>query len=452
MNIRPSKALSRRSRPREIAGFLLLALFVAAAPVRARQAAAKEPNVEKLLAQGDAYYVKAQYKLAVGCYLEASALSQSRMSLSKAYFGLSLCYYYLHDTPNTLKYLKRVMDVDPQKEISPLFYPAPFLQLFKQVQQEAAGAPPAGAPPAAENVAPPQPVPAKAEPEKKAGGETPPQNANPPADDQKKTPPPVTLAPQAPPQRPKFTAEDFGITDEEKGGHWEVGVHYSWWSVNLLKGIFESKLTDELGKSIQDEIVKQSGMIQAGLVKLAYSQSLSFDSSGTNTGLEVRYFSRGRAGTFSLGVGFEKSYMKLMLTGTARQDYLSGSTASIDVNASVAFSPFTTHASFRWEIGANQRITPFITLGVGFAPLSGTFSYTYSGTYKAGGLQQSLNGSKVQTFDELGQEIDFDFPRTLVVLQLDFGLKAELAKGLFIVGEAGVWDGFILRGGLAYRF
>ena len=448
MKIRPSKSRPRHSRPLGIVGFLVLALFLSSVAARAQQAPAKEPNVDKLLTQGDAYYVKADYKLAIGCYLEASALSQSRMNLSKAYFGLSLCYFYLRDTASTVKYLKRVMEVDSQKEISPLFYPAPFIELFKQAQQDAAGT----APPGTEVVTPPKPAPAKAEPEKKAGGEAVPQNAAPPAEDQKKTAPAAAPVPKAQPERPVFKPEDFGITDEEKGGHWEVGAHYSWWSVNLFKGIFESKLTDELGKSIQNEIVKQSGMIQAGLAKLSYSQSLSFDSSGTSSGLEIRYYSRGRAGTFSLGVGFEKSYMKLILAGTARQDYLSGSTASIDVNSSIAFSPFTTQANFRWEIGANQRLTPFFTLGVGFAPLSGTFSYTYTGTYKAGSLQQSLSGSKVQTFDELGQEIDFSFPSILVVFQLDFGLKVELAKGLFLSGEAGIWDGFMLRGGLAYRF
>ncbi len=426
-----------------MAGFLVLALLLPR-PAAAGQAPGKEANVEKLLAQGDAYYLKAEYKLAVGCYLEASALSQSRMNLSKANFGLSLCYFYLRDTPSTIKYLKRVMDVDPQKEISPLFYPAPFIQLFQQAQLEAAGARPG-----TEAVSAPKPVPSKTEPEKKSGGEAG-QSATPPAEEPKKTPP--AAAPKPQPERPVFKPDDFGITDEEKGGHWEIGAHYSWWSVNLLKGIFESKLTEELGKSIQNEIVKQSGMIQAGLVKLSYTQTLGFDSSGTNTGLEIRYYSRGRAGTFSLGLGFEQSYMKLVLSGTARQDYLSGSTASIDVNSNIAVSPFSTHVNFRWELGANQRLTPFITVGVGFAPLTGTYSYTYTGTYKAGSIEQSLSGSKEETLDVLGKEIDFMFPSILVVFQLDFGLKAELAKGLFLSGEAGVWDGFMLRGGLAYRF
>jgi tetratricopeptide (TPR) repeat protein len=445
MKIRPAETRSLRTRTHGIAGVLLLALLLPLS-LAAGQAAAKEPNVENLLTQGDAYYVKADYKLAIGCYLEASALSQSRMNLSKATFGLSLCYFYLRDTPSTIKFLKRVMEVDPQKEISPLFYPSAFIQLFKQAQQDAAGTRPG-----TEVVAAPKPVPTKIEPEKKTGGEAV-QSAAPPPEDKKKEAPPPAAPPKPQPARPLFKPWDFGITDEEKGGHWEIGAHYSWWSVNLLKGLFESKLTEELGKSVQNEIVKQSGMIQAGLVKLSYTQSLSFDSSGTNTGLEVRYYSRGRAGTFSLGLGFEQTYIKLILTGTARQDYLSGSTASINVDSNVAISPFSTHVNFRWEFGANQRLTPFLTFGLGFAPLSGTFSYAYTGTYKAGSLEQSLSGSKEQSFDELGREIDFRFPSILIVFQLDFGLKAELAKGLSLSGEAGLWDGFMLRGGLSYRF
>lgn len=441
MKTRPAKTRLRRSRPLAIAGLLLFAWLLSPVWAGAQQAPVKETNVEKLLAQGDAYYIKADYKLAIGCYLEASALSQNRMNLSKGYFGLALCHFYLRDTPSSNKYLKKVVEVDPQKEISPMFYPAAFVQLFNQARQDAGGAKPG-----AEVVAAPQPAAAKPEPEKKAEG-----RVAPPVE-VKRTDAPPAAEPQAPAPRRVFKPDDFGITDEDKTGHWEIGAHYSWWSVNLLKGLFESSLTDELGKSIQNEIVKQSGMIQAGLVKLSYAQTLGFDSSGSGTGLEVRYYSRGRAGTFSLGLGFEKTYIKLMLNGTATQAYTSGATASIDVTSSVAISPLTTHVTFRWDFGANQRLTPFFTFGLGFAPLSGTFAYSYTGTYKAGGLQQSLSGSKEQDFDALGKEIDFQFPSIFVVLQLDFGLKAELAKGLFLSGEAGIWDGLFFRGGLSYRF
>jgi tetratricopeptide (TPR) repeat protein len=441
---RPATGRTLRSLTIGIAGTLFLALFLPSA-ASAGQAASKEADVVKLLAQGDTYYVKGEYKLAIGCYLEASALSQSKMNLSKAYFGLSTCYFYLRDDASAIKYLKRVLEVDPKKEISPLFYPANFIQLFRQVQMEVTGARPG-----AEVVAAPRPVPSKTEPETKAAGEAAKKEERPPVEDKRKEAPPAEK-PQPRPA-PVFTPEELGLGDEEKGGHWEIGAHYSWWSINLVKGLFEDKLTEELGKSIQNEIVKQSGMIQAGLGKLNYAQTLAFDSTGTNTGLEIRYYSRGRAGTFSLGLAFEKTYIKLALSGTAKQDYLSGASAAVDVNANVALSPFSTNVNFRWEFGANQRITPYLTLGLGFAPLSGTFSYAYNGTYKAGDLQQPLSGSKEQTFDELAADIDFKFPGIFILFQLDFGLKAELAKGLYLSGEAGIWDGFILRGGLSYRF
>jgi hypothetical protein len=32
------------------------------------------------------------------------------------------------------------------------------------------------------------------------------------------------------------------------------------------------------------------------------------------------------------------------------------------------------------------------------------------------------------------------------------GLKLDIVKGVSLLGEAGIWDGLLLRGGLAYRF
>ena len=54
--------------------------------------------------------------------------------------------------------------------------------------------------------------------------------------------------------------------------------------------------------------------------------------------------------------------------------------------------------------------------------------------------------------EELSADVDFRFPDVLVIFQLSFGLKAQLYRGLYLLGEAGIWDGIILRGGLSYRF
>ena len=216
--------------------------------------------------------------------------------------------------------------------------------------------------------------------------------------------------------------------------------------------MFEDSLKDELGEDIQNEIVKKSGTIQAGLVKLNYTQNLSFDSDGSNHGLEVRYFSRGRAGTFSLGLAFEKTYVKLSLLGTARQEFTNGGSSAVDVKADLETRPFSTNINFRWEIGANARIAPYFVMGLGIAPLKGTFNYTYTGTFQSGGVQETISDNKEKDFDELSRDIDFKIPDLFVILQLHFGVKGQLYRGLYLLGEAGICDGLLLRGGLAYRF
>lgn len=67
----------------------------------------REIDVDRLLVQANSYYQKADYKLAIGCYLEAAALSKNKMNLSQAYFGLSLCYYYLRDRTGHLSKICR---------------------------------------------------------------------------------------------------------------------------------------------------------------------------------------------------------------------------------------------------------------------------------------------------------------------------------------------------------
>jgi tetratricopeptide (TPR) repeat protein len=423
---------------------LILACF--APVVSAQEAQAREVDVEKLLAQADAYYQKGDYKLAIGCYLESAAISQSRMNLSRSYFGLSLCYYYLGDTAAVTKYLRKVIEVDPNKEISELFYPSAFVSHFERVRSGVAG----GDLAAAEKVVPPKPVPEKAEAERpktkteKVAEEiiTEEETTKPAA---RKTKASGTGTAEPPPQ-------DLEIT-QGVGGHWEINAHYSSWGINLVKTLFEDAIKEKIGEEIQREIVRESGTIQAGLVKLNYSQSLTFDSNGSNYGCELRYYARGLAGTYSFGLALEKTDLQLLLQGTARQEYTNGAAASVDAQAKLVSSPFSVHINFRWEVGVPEAIIrPYFLFGFGFAPLKGTFSYSYTGTFQRGELSQTIGESQEKTFDELSEDIEFNIPKVLVILQLHFGLKAQLYKGIYLLGEAGFWDGFVLRGGLAYRF
>ncbi|MDP2913895.1 MAG: hypothetical protein Q8O91_00405 [Candidatus Aminicenantes bacterium] len=424
----------------------------------------RETDVEKLLVQANSYFQKADYKLAIGCYLEASALSKNRMNISQANFGLSLSYFHLRDSANAARYMRKVVEVDPNKEISDLFYPKAFVQQFNQVRKDLADK--KGL--TTEKVGAPKPVPAKADeapPEKvekkeeatkkeepvKKEAEAPKTVETPKVQETKEPPAPVKTTARQPQETPVLSGE-FEVLDEEKGGHWEISAHYSTWGVNLIKAMFEGALTDKLGEEIRSELIKKSGTVQAGLVPWEFTQNLAFDSGGSNYGLELRYFSAGRAGTFSLGLAFEKTDLKLTLNGTAVQTFTNGAVSSTDVRSSLISSPFSTHINFRWEVGQNARLTPYFVVGFGFAPLKGTFSYNYTGTFQKGDFSQTIGNSQKKDFAALSQDIDFKIPDILVILQLHFGIKAQIYQGLSLLGEVGIWDGFVLRGGLAYRF
>lgn len=417
--------------PRKALALILFGLVIGlgSAVAAARGEQSGEDAADLLLKQADAFFLKGAYKLAMGTYLEASAMSRSPLTLSAAYFGLSQCYFYERDMANTVRWMRKTAEIDPQKEITEAFYAKSFVDLFRQVRDEVRKK---GLP--AEEAA------AAAEPDPKIG-ETPP----PVRGESRREPPPVRAPRDQDP--PPFEVPD----KSEKGGHWEVSLHFGTWTIDPILSLFESRLIDELSQELQNQIIKELGDYYGGLVKSAFTPALSLDSNGSNYGLEARYFARGWAGTFSLGFSMEKTRLTLAMTGSAQQAFSNGGTAQVEAQANLETAPFSTNFSFRWEIGRG-RIRPFISLGFGFAKFDGTASYSYTGTYKFGVLEHSIGETETKTFEQLSEDINFQIPSHIVLFQLSFGLKAEILKSLSLLGEAGIWDGFLLRGGLAFRF
>jgi len=452
----------KKNSIRYVGALLLVALFVPA--VRAQ-----ETEIEKILFQADALFEKSDYLGAIGSYFKASALSTKATELSRAYFGLAVCYFYQRDMAESVKWMRKVAFVDPYKTVTVDSYPKPFVTLFNQVLAEARAK---GTPVVSTDRAEAPPVPGKTEnqgeerkqavkPEKiepvvvpaaVAEGKTEEETT---AAAPKKNEPVIREEPRKPavlnlPQTNAPAYEDFWA---KMAGRFEASAHYSSWSANLVTNLAKGDLNTAFGKALQSAINKELTKRYPTLEKKEFSSDLAFDTSGSNYGFEIRYYSRGWAGTFSLGFGLEKTNITFALNGTATQIFTVGGVARANATATVEAKPFATHFSFRWEMGRpTARVKPYFTFGIGLAPLAGTFTYSYTGTYTLGDSQESIADSQTKDFAALSKDIDFNIPKILVILQLDFGLKVEIVKGLFVLGEAGIWDGFMLRGGLGYRF
>lgn len=419
------------THPRLIVGLAVLAvLFGSAVGLRAQASQDQKAQFEEVLRQAEKQFNSGNYRNATERYYFAAKLTQDRFDYSRVYFGLALSYFYLKDTAQYEKYIKMVLEVDPRKDVSAVFYPISFVQAFERVRNELHL--PAPVPREVEQVQPEYKAPEIKQPEEvKAQPETPPENK-----------PAATI--------PKVAAV-------WPGGHFEVAAHVSSWSINLVKGLFESSVVDkfsiEMRKVMTDDL--RSKYFHFSLVPLAsqYEQSLTLDSSGPNYGFEVRYYSRGWAGSFSVGLSFEQTSMKLAISGTVRQDYRDGSYAEAEVLGSATASVFSTNISFRWDILPSSRVTPYFILGLGWAPFKADVTETYNGTFHPiSGSQESIEGTKVKSMADIAAENDFTLPDAIFIVHLGLGIKVNIVYGLSGMAEAGLWDGFLLRFSVAYRF
>lgn len=265
-----------------------------------------------------------------------------------------------------------------------------------------------------------------------------------------------------------LAAPGFGSAGS-KPGAFEFSVHYSGWSLNLLRGAIESQLGDVLRDNLQDEFLEQIRRTFPDAQLRNYRQTVVFDSGGHNFGAEFRWYPRGRGGSFSLGVAVEKTAMRVsfpevsaIMDVTSAAYRGSGTFQAAATDTGAELEPLSLHFSCRWDIVPSRRVRPTVTVGIGFFSAheleKGALHAAYSGTLTAPGVapipySDSVSKTVKQAIDEANEDGEgIDLPPLLPILQLSLGVKAEITENVHLLVDAGVWNGFMLRGGLAARF
>jgi len=242
------------------------------------------------------------------------------------------------------------------------------------------------------------------------------------------------------------------IFDEGIAGKLEIEVHYGYWTLDVFKGLFEDDLTQELSDEIAEEIGIKIGESGYDVTKVAHDHDLLFDSSGSVYGLELRFYPGGRYSSFSLGVSIEKMHMKAVVEGPVTVQFDDGSFAEMDAMGIVDLNPLFTNLSFRWDIKPEWAVTPYFVLGLGVAALNGDVSYQYKGTYYWTGGSDIHEDEDSRPIKEAEEDSDVNLPNILPLLQINLGVRGEIIPHLHLRAEAGIWNGLILRAGLAYKF
>lgn len=250
---------------------------------------------------------------------------------------------------------------------------------------------------------------------------------------------------------PKAELPELLLSDES--GKFEISVHFSMWTIDVIKGAFESRLEEELGDEIRNEITKiVKSDYNPGVVESNGEDDLTFDSGGHNYGLELRYYPKGRDGSFSLGLSIDKAKMRLTDQGNVRQSYQDGTYAVAEGKGEITLNPLFTTLNVRWDIIPDWFVTPFCVVGLGVAAMRGEVKYDASGSYNSTLGTYDVEVSEQKMIKEAEEDMSENIPNILPLLQLNIGARAQITDYLNLKVEVGFWDGFILRFGVSGRF
>jgi hypothetical protein len=266
-----------------------------------------------------------------------------------------------------------------------------------------------------------------------------------------------------------------GPTAVSAKGKIEFGFHYGAWSLNVLKGVFEGlakdfaeNMKDDMFKDLQDEYPDRE------IRERDFRNDVNFDSGGNNFGFELRWYPGGENGSFSLGLAVEKSTFRIgpldINSGITFEDAATLEQAQFEGQGTskVTAKPLAFMMSFRWDIFPTSRVHPYFSFGFGIAGGSAldetVIDYNFQGTASFPNEDpETIQESGHKTLLQLKQESTeppeegeeekepFEYPNFFPFFQIHFGLKAKVTSNIHLLVDAGVFDGFILRGGIAIR-
>lgn len=230
-------------------------------------------------------------------------------------------------------------------------------------------------------------------------------------------------------------------------GEWQISPHYGIWSLRPMEPMIEDFMADTLETAAQELIEQYSDIIDPGG---EYSQSVDFDSSGNNLALEFRFYPGGEDGSFSIGIAVEKSELRIALDCLAEYELADDSYVHGSGSCILLWQPTSYHLNFRWDLIPSWRLHPYIGFGAGIGTLNGFL--TYEATVEA--YDASTATTTIQIISE---EINLEFleytePKiTPLVVQLNLGFNFEITNNLYLLLDAGIWNGFLVRGGVCLR-
>ncbi len=218
----------------------------------------------------------------------------------------------------------------------------------------------------------------------------------------------------------------------------EVTFHASYWSADLFAPLIEENLTPDF----------EGYDAEKGNFNLNFY--------GSNFGIGFRYYPKGKNGSFSIGISYERNSFKADLTGTYEDYDDDGYRFVSEATGYLEAFPHSFNFSIRWDIFPESRFHPYFDIGFGFGKIDGLIKVNVTTTHYTDHGTIIDNDSEEMTFQEALDDLEEEgesFPISFFpILHISLGVKGELFDNFYLLGEIALYDGLIFRGGIAYRF
>jgi subtilisin-like proprotein convertase family protein len=136
---------TRRTAAMTIALFLLT-IVSASYPALSAPAGSETEETTRLVKEADEAYQNGNFRLAIEKYQKAmqligekKELAQTKQELFQTMASLALTYFTIQENAKAEKQLADLVQINPNQELDPEFYPPKFLEIFRNVQANVLG-------------------------------------------------------------------------------------------------------------------------------------------------------------------------------------------------------------------------------------------------------------------------------------------------------------------------
>lgn len=238
----------------------------------------------------------------------------------------------------------------------------------------------------------------------------------------------------------------------------EVEIHGAGWSVSPVAMIFDSRLDEIFSREIINSLTLalRNSPISMDPSEVDFTKDFNYTSSGYYYGLAVRYYPKGGSSKFVIGLSVDKT--KVSVSGKTEFNQEVIRSLKADGTGNVELSPLLASLHLQYYFSPTKKFSPYFSFGLGAGILEknditkNNFNFDLITSFDILGTPFSIPANFTYTLQEIEERNNRKIPGFMPLVQMSFGMKANISERFNINSEIGIYNGLHLKLGSGFRF